>query len=414
MSDRIKALREKRGKLVTDMRALTELAEKEKRDLTGEEVAQHEKLFKEIDALRANITAEERTIELAREEAESADKEKRAREDAAKGKPGDGSEVEKRQMTAFATWLRTRSLDGEGAKELRELQAGADVEGGYLKPPPAFIASLLKNVDDIVYIRAAATKHRVQAAQSLGVPTLDTDLGDADWTTELQTGAADTAMRFGRRELSPNPMAKQIKVSKTLMRATASGLSIVDIVMQRMAYKIGLTAEKAYLTGDGDKKPLGLFVASNDGIPTSRDVSTGNSATAIAFDGLIEAKYSVKAPYWPKADWLFHRDAVKNIVKLKDGDGQYIWRMSVRDGEPDTLLGRPLRVSEYVPNTFTSGLYVGLFGDLSYYWIADALDMQVQRLVELYAASNQDGFIARYEGDGAPVLAEAFARVKLG
>jgi HK97 family phage major capsid protein len=122
---------------------------------------------------------------------------------------------------------------------------------------------------------------------------------------------------------------------------------------------------------------------------------------------------SLKAGYWTKGKWLFHRDAVKMLSKLKDGEGQYLWRMSVRDGEPDTILSQPLMISEYAPNTFTTGLYVGMFGDFSNYWIADLLDMQIQRLVELYAETNQDGFIGRYEGDGMPVLEEAFARVKL-
>jgi HK97 family phage major capsid protein len=185
-------------------------------------------------------------------------------------------------------------------------------------------------------------------------------------------------------------MAKLVKISKTLLRKAPA---FENLVMDRLAYKSGVTMEKAYLTGDGKQKPLGVFVASNDGITTARDVSTGNTTTAITFDGLIEAKFSVKAQYWGKADWLFHRDAVKMLTKIKDSDGQYVWRMSVRDGEADTILGRPLMVSEYAPNTFTTGLYVGLFGDFSNYWIVDALNMQIQRLVELYAATNQDGFI---------------------
>ena len=90
-----------------------------------------------------------------------------------------------------------------------------------------------------------------------------------------------------------------------------------------------------------------------------------------------------------------------------------MWRESVLEGEPDRLLGRPVMMSEYAPNTMTTGLYCGILGDFSNYWIADALDMQVQRLVELYAESNQVGFIGRLETDGMPVLAEAFARVKL-
>lgn len=412
MSDRLKALREQRGQIVTEMRGLIEAAEKEKRDLSGEEAAKHAELFKKQDELRHNIEATERQIELDREmAAAAADDAKRAKPDP-NGKPAaqrDGDATP--EMQAFRKFI-LRGIGVLSNDEKRALQAGVDQEGGYLRPPPQFIASLLKGLDDMVFIRSRATRLQVAASNSIGVPTLDADVDDADWTTELQTGSEDTALRFGKRELRTYPMAKRIKVSKTLLRASA--LPIETIIRDRIAYKIGLTQEKAYLTGNGNQRPLGLFTASNDGIPTGRDVSTGNTSTAITFDGLIEAKFAVKAPYWPQSVWLFHRDAVKNITKLKDGEGQYLWRMSVRDGEPDSLLGRPLLVSEHVPNTFTSQQYVGLYGDLSYYWIADALDMQLQRLVELYAESNQDGFIARYEGDGMPVLAEAFARVKLG
>jgi len=51
-------------------------------------------------------------------------------------------------------------------------------------------------------------------------------------------------------------------------------------------------------------------------------------------------------------------------------------------------------------------------GDFSFYWIADALDMQIQRLDELYAESNQVGFIGRLETDGMPVLEDAFRRLQ--
>jgi HK97 family phage major capsid protein len=147
--------------------------------------------------------------------------------------------------------------------------------------------------------------------------------------------------------------------------------------------------------------------------------STGNATNAITMDGLINAKYAIKAGYQRRASWIFHRDGIKSIAKLRDdsgasaGTGQYLWEPSKVANEPDRLLGSPVYQSEYAPNTFTTGLYVGLFGDFSFYWIADNLQVQLQRLVELYAATNQTGFIVRAETDGMPVLGEAFARVKL-
>jgi len=263
----------------------------------------------------------------------------------------------------------------------------------------------------MVFIRQRATKYRLPTAASLGAASLAADPEDGAWTTELATGTEDGTMSFGNRELNPHPLAKRIKMSNKLLRM-ASGVD--GLVRQRLAYKFGVTQEKAFLTGNGVNQPLGVFTASANGVTTARDVSTGNTATSVTFDGLIEAKYSLKGQYWQRADWLFHRDVLKQIAKLKDGDGEYIWRQSVRDGEPDMLLGRPVMMSEFAPNTLTTGQYVGMLGDFSQYWIADALDFQIQVLKELYAETNQTGFIGRLESDGMPVLPEAFARVKLG
>jgi HK97 family phage major capsid protein len=102
------------------------------------------------------------------------------------------------------------------------------------------------------------------------------------------------------------------------------------------------------------------------------------------------------------------------LAKIKDRDGQYVWMPSVRDGQPDLLLGKPVNMSEYAPNTFTTGLYAAVYGNFDFYWICDADAMTVQVLDQPYATKNQIGYIWDYFGDGMPVIGEAFARVKLG
>ncbi|MEH0825456.1 phage major capsid protein, partial [Micromonospora sp. CPCC 205714] len=188
---------------------------------------------------------------------------------------------------------------------------------------------------------------------------------------------------------------------------------------ERLAYKFAVSEEKAYMVGDGNKKPLGVFTASSAGIPTSRDVEIGTggaiptaAGSFTVADQLIDAKYALKAAYWRRARWLYHRDLVKTIRKLKTTDGQYIWKAGLSD-QPDTILEVPYVVSEYAPNTITANGYVGMIADFSFYHIADALNLEIQRLVELYAEANQVGFIGRREVDGMPVLAEAFVRLKV-
>ena len=293
------------------------------------------------------------------------------------------------------------------------LQQSDDSKGGFTLAPEQFVARLIQDLDNIVWFRQYATVFPLTGAESMGVPALDTDIGDTEWTTELKVGSEDSDMAFGKRRLTPHPLARYIKVSKDLLRSSA--LSIEALVRERLSYKFGTVQESAFMSGSGAAQPLGVFTASDNGISTSRDVTTDNTETAFTVDGLINCKYSLTSPWLNNGNlrWIMHRDAVKMARKLKDGDGQYIWQPGMVMDRPDTILDVPVLVSEYAPNTFTSGLYVGLIGDLSYYWIAETMSVQIQRLVELGALTNQDYFIGRAILDGMPVLENAFARVTL-
>ncbi|MFD8640840.1 phage major capsid protein [Streptomyces zaomyceticus] len=397
----IRELRTKRTKLGADARAIMTQAETEGRAMTPEEEVQFDKLMDERDGL-------DRTIARA----EKLEDDERGQEDLERGgKPG-GEEA----MGALRAYLLGgRSVLTE--RQARALNAGHDPEGGFLVAPQQFVKDLLKGVDDMVALRGLATVHQLTQAESLGVPTLDTDLSDAEWTSELGTGSQDDGMRFGKRELRPHPLAKRVKISRKLMRSSATNPE--TLVRERMEYKFGVTAEKAYMVGDGNLKPLGLFTAHADGIPTGRDIDVSTSGTGFvnvaagnAADDLITAKYTLKGAYHRRAQWLFHRLMVASVRKLKDGDGNYIWAAGLTDTEPDKILGLPFITSEFAPSTFGDGDYVGMLGDFKYYWIAETLQFEVQRLNELYAETNQIGFIGRQEADGMPVLAEAFVRLQ--
>ena len=365
-----------------------------------------DKIDKEIDSVKRSIKDEEREKRYTKVD-DPGDGEGHKLDVENKGKVD--TEEEKREHV-FDSFLRggMSALDSEQ----RAMMAGDDVSGGYLVSPQKFINQLLKDVDDDVKIRGLATKHTLKKSASLGVVKLDDDIDDWTWTAEIKTGSEDTGLGFGKRELAAYPIAKRVKMSETLIRL--SSRDVQGLVRNRMAYKLGGTMEQAYMTGTGHKQPLGLFIASDDGIPTSRDCSTDNTATVLKADNLIEVQGTLKEAYQGRAKWLFHRDAITKLRKLKDGDGQYLWQPGLSAGIKNMVLGKSYVLSEWCPKTFTTGLYVGMYGDFKFYWIVDCLNMTIKVLKELYAETNQIGYIGRYEGDGQPVMAEAFVRVKMG
>ena len=402
----LREMRTNRAKLITDARAIVEQAEAQKRSLSAEETQQYDALLTKATEAMTEIEREERLQEMEGKLGQSAGVSNLPEPETRNGK-----NVPLRETAAYADafkrFLRNGDRNLAPLAEQRSLQADSDTAGGYLLAPMEMVNGLIKALDNSVFVRQYATKHTITSADSLGAASLDADPEDGDWTGELTTVDEDTAMAFGRRELKPHMLTKLIKVSRKLLNRLPS---VESLVMERFGYKFGITQEKAHLTGTGVLQPMGVFTAAlaGHGITTGRDVATGNTTTAFTADGLMNAKYALKPQYHAKARWAFHRDGVKMLAKLKDGEGRYMF-----DPDSGKLLSFPLHMSEYVPNTFTNGLYVGILGDFSYYWIADALSMEMQRLVELYAGTSQVGLVGRMESDGMPVLSEAFVRVKL-
>jgi len=380
------------------------------REMTAEERSAYDKIMADVDEIGKKAETmkadEERDAKLSNLEKEMEKPIDKAI------LPDIGARWDKRSTPdyhrAFKAYLSATSAAEEG----RALQMDLDISGGYTVVPQVFLAQLIEAEKATFSMRGLSSVFNVSGAESLGAPVLDNRPADSTWTSELLIGDADSTMTFGKRELRPQPLAQYIKVSKKLVRASA--LSIDSLVANQLGYKVGYVEEDAFLNGNGANKPLGVFTASANGINTGRDISTDNTATAITADGLINAKYKLRSAYWQRSRWIFHQDAIKQIRKLRGNDGDFLWKAGLANDRGDTLLDVPIVVSELAPSTFTTGLYVGIIGDFSKYWIADALDTTLQVLTELYAATNQNGYIIRKETDGAPVLEEAFVRVKLG
>ena len=223
--------------------------------------------------------------------------------------------------------------------------------------------------------------------------------GSASWIV-VEGAFTESDDAFGQVSIGAYKLGTMIKVSEELLNDSVFDLE--SYISREFGRRIGAKEEEAFFTGDGSGKPTGILAASG-GAQTG---ITAASASAITADELIDLFYSLNSPYRKNAVWLLNDATVKAVRKLKDAQGQYLWQPSLVAGTPDTILGRPVKTSAYMPIIAASAKTIA-FGDFGYYWIADRQGRSFKRLGELYAANGQVGFLGSQRVDGKLILPEA-------
>lgn len=431
-------MREKAIAARNEARKILEAAKVENRDMNEAEQARFDAAVAESDRWKKLIADEER---LGADEPEDGWKPVENRGDSRTGPKADRPAPENRgdpKTIKAKTWngfdrrveeveyreddprykFATREYDREyrdwlgGRTERRSVMNITQGDKGGLWASEQIAARFFQKVDDALWFRQIADNIDVVGAGSLGIYGIDTDPSDGEWTTEFSTTdvATDTAMKAGKRELRPHNLVKTIKISRTMLRAVPNA---ENIIVDRLAYRVAVAEEKAFIAGTGSNQPLGVFTANNAGVSTASDVNLG-STTDFTENGLMALHHGLKAQYRRRASYLMHRDAIMRIRRLKvtSTGTNFLWVPGF-GGEPDTLLGRPVYESEFAPNTFSSAQYVAVFGDFSRYQIATRVRLEMLR--DEYTAAGQGSirYFVYHESDGMPILGEAFARGKL-
>ncbi len=173
----------------------------------------------------------------------------------------------------------------------------------------------------------------------------------------------------------------------------------------------------AFISGDGINKPLGLLLYGTGGMHATKHpagaitvVASGNANT-LTVDGLIDFAYRLAAPYRQNATWLMNSLTAATLSKLKDGQGNLIWRESLAAGQPSTLLGRPVEIDENMPD-IAAGTTPIIFGDfLAGYVINDRQGTRVLR--DPYTNKPYVGFYATRRVGGGVKDPNAFRILKI-
>ncbi|NBJ95327.1 phage major capsid protein [Parablautia muri] len=389
-------LREKRAKAWEAAKAFLDSHRKENGVLSAEDDAAYTKMEQEITDLGKEIARLERQEALDAELNRPVNKPLtgkpggRADADDAEDKTGRASDDYRKNF-----WNAMRSKVPM-PNVTNALQVGTDSEGGYLVPDE-YERTLVEALEEENIFRQMAKVIKTSSGDRK-IPVVASK-GTASWIDE-EGAFPESDDSFGQVSIGAYKLGTMIKVSEELLNDSVFDLQ--SYISREFARRIGAKEEEAFFTGDGKGKPLGVLAATG-GAETG---VTAASATAVTADELMDLYYSLKSPYRKKSVWVLNDSTIKAIRKLKDNNGQYLWQPSLVAGTPDTILGRPVKTSAYMPS-IAAGAKTIAFGDFSYYWIADRQGRSFKRLNELFAATGQVGFLASQRVDGKMILAEA-------
>ena len=390
-------LRNKRAALWQETKSFLETHRNENGMVDAASVAQYDRMTADVKALGDEIKRLEDQMELDAQLAAPTSTPVQTKPMARKEKVKVTATEE--YNTAFWDAMRSEMH----TIEIRNaLSIGKDDEGGFTVPDE-FERKLIQGLEENDIFRKMA--HVIHTSSGTRKIPIANDTLEAAWIDEGEE-IPETTTKFAQATLNAYKMGTLIRVSNELLNDSA--FDIASYIADRFGKTMGRTEEKAFIVGTGDKQPTGLL---NDTVGAQLG-ATSASETSITFDEIFKLYYSLKSPYRSKSVFLCNEELLLQLMMLKDGQSNYIWRPGLDIGKPDTILGRPIYTSGYMPRV-AAGQKVMLFGDMSYYWIADRASRTFRRLNELYATTDQVGFMTTQRVDGKLILPEAIKYVKL-
>jgi HK97 family phage major capsid protein len=281
------------------------------------------------------------------------------------------------------------------------LQEGVDADGGYLVPVE-FDRNLVQALADANIMRGLANVITTAAPRKIPMVSQEST---ATWVPE-NGEIPESDVKFGQKTIDAFKLTNLVRVSQELL--SDSMFDLPSFLTREFARALGAAEEEAFIKGDGNGKPTGMFLATG-----GADIGvTAASSTAITFDDVINLVYSLRVPYRRNAGFIANDVTVGALRKLKDTNGQFLWQPSLQAGQPDRLFGYPIYTSPYVP-TVAAGALTLSFGDYSNYWVADRQGRVLQRLVEVYAKNGQVGFLITQRVDGKVILSEGIKLLQM-
>lgn len=306
----------------------------------------------------------------------------------------------------FLAYLRRGGNEAalKGLQVKAELSTLEDPSGGFMVVP-----EMESSIDRV--LAASSAMRRVANVKTITTGEYKRLISqggcESGWVTEKQSrDETDTPtlaeIAINAKELFANP-----KTTQTLLDDASYDVSgwLEDEITTAFSEQEGT----AFINGNGVAQPKGINaydkVANASYTWGKVGYIAGGHATLLNnVDKIFDLYHSLKPVYRQEAVWVMNDNTFNTIRKFKDGEGNYLWRPGLSDGEPATLLGKPVEIDEAVDD-IGANKFPLWFGNFKRgYLIADRKGVYVLRdpysqkpYVFFYTTKRVGGGIIMYE-----------------
>lgn len=299
------------------------------------------------------------------------------------GGTGTGEELDRKGLAAETKALGTfvRTGDDGAFAEVKTNSVGSDPDGGYLVLPN-ISSTMTKRIYDMSPMRRLARVETISTGDAWEEP-IDIEEVSGSWVGEQEDRPKGTTAKVGMFRVPLMEIFANQPVTQRLLDDSA--FDIGGWVTGKIGDKFARSEGVGFTTGDGIKKPRGLLTYPtsnatdlNRAWGTLQFVQSGASA-AIAADDLKGLMWAVRAVYRQGSSWIMNSNTASAIDKLKNGDGDYIWRDGITAGAAPSLLGYPVEFDEGYPDIGAGNTPIA-FGNIKLaYLIVDRVGIKMLR-----------------------------------
>ena len=391
----MKELIEKKNDLLTRAEEVLNSAKAEKRELTDAEAQELAEIKDDIRRIKETLKMTDDFRELAEME-EKPDNEPKEEE---QNMEEEKRSIEKMEEEAFENYLRGRKVN-ERAGELTPATSGTGIGLGGALIPTTIVNRIIRKVYDISPILERSQKFNVKG--NLDVPYYPADSNNITVAYQQEfVSIASSSGSFATVSLGGFLAGALTKISRSLINNAQ--FDIVGFVVDEMAYAIKRFLEHELLIGTVNKVT---------GLSTLSNVQTAGSATALTANDVILLQGKVKDEYQGNAIWIMSpatRDALRT---LQSQVGIYLLQDDLSSPFGKTLLGKPVYVSDNMPNIAT-GNKVIYYGDMHGLATKFSEEINVEVLRERYADEHAVGVIGWFEFDSKVINEQQIAVLQM-